>query len=643
MVIPRTLAAHLSTRQADLSSLLRKGFDESSAAGGAPLTAGRRDEIATEEACSFLRFLEKPDDDAVLDRGRSLAAEGLEQNELLTLVGLYRDFCICSVPTTPGSSLGACLAMADRYLRLLLAGYMREREKLVETGDDRFRQALAASLGATLLADPDGIVRWANPAFLSLWGCASVAEAAGLSMGDFWTGEEARGVLEMLPITGAWRGELTARRRDGGVVSVATAIAFLRDPEARPVGIVASCIDVSEQKQLQAQVLQSQKMNTMGQLAAGIAHDFNNLLTAVGGYLQLLLLDAPSDTQMHQDLMQIKTAVDRGIGLTRQLRMFTRQTASTRQVMVLNDVAMETWEILRHTFPPEIAIELGLSPALWRIEADANQVSQIIVNLCVNARDAMMDRADVPPGGTLSIETANVEITPSEASRFRDGAPGRYVCLSVRDTGIGMPRELMDRLFVPFVTTKTSRKGTGLGLAVVYGIVVDHGGFIDVRSEPGRGSAFQVYLPRSDSPACIIAPEPQAPPAMRGHGTVLLVDDEPQVREVMCRTLMSCGYDVLEVADGKEALSTILLRKGIALVILDLIMPGMGGRECLTRIRALDPGLPVLIATGDTSGTPHQRLLDMGANGVIEKPLDLGIFLRSVQDVLSRTDPRGQR
>ena len=259
-------------------------------------------------------------------------------------------------------------------------------------------------------------------------------------------------------------------------------------------------------------------MEALGQLAGGIAHDFNNLLTAISGYLQLLLIDAPRDTQMHQDLMQINAAVDRGTALTRQLRFFTRQTTGKRQIVSLNEITRETMEIIKRTFPPQITITLALSPSLGSVEADPNQMSQVLVNLCVNARDAMMDRAGGASGGTLTIETANVELSEADAARYMNARPGRYVALRVRDTGTGIAPEILEQLFVPFVTTKPARSGTGLGLAVVYGIVTSHHGFIDVESEVGKGAVFEIFLPMSERGMDAPASRRQPPPSRGGRG-----------------------------------------------------------------------------------------------------------------------------
>ena len=475
---------------------------------------------------------------------------------------------------------------------------------------------------------------YVNPSFVALWGLSSPTEAVGRRIEEFWSGEDARRARESLPTAGGWRGETVIKRAgDQAVLNLELSVSPIRDEAGRTTGIMTSFVDVTERKRLQSQIIQAQKMEALGQLAGGIAHDFNNLLSAIGGYLQLLLIDTPRDTQMHQDLMQINAAVDRGTALTRQLRFFTRQTTGKRQVLSLNDLVRETMEIIKRTFPPQVAIELLLSPALGGVEADANQMSQVLVNLCVNARDAMMDTAGGRSGGVLTIETSNVEMTEADAAKYVSARPGRYVALRVRDTGTGMPPDLLDKLFVPFVTTKPARSGTGLGLAVVYGIVTNHRGVVDVASEVGKGSVFEVFLPMSEQPVAAATPA-AAPSFAPGQGTILVVDDEPQVREVISRVLVGCGYTVIAAADGQEALTRYGSGSGIDLVILDLVMPGMGGRECFTRLREANPRARVLIATGYTSDGSSRELLGAGALGIVEKPLQLPEFAQTVRSAL---------
>jgi PAS domain S-box-containing protein len=382
-------------------------------------------------------------------------------------------------------------------------------------------------------------------------------------------------------------------------------------------------------KRTQAQLLQAQKMEAIGQLAAGITHDFNNLLTPISGFAELLLGKAPEGSQQQEYLRQIKAAAERAAALTRQLRLFTRQARGKRRSLQLNNLAGETHSLLEHSLPKEITIELHLASELWAVEAEPSQISQVLMNLCVNACDAM------PDGGTLTLKTGNVILDEEYARRILEARPGRYVRLSVSDTGWGMSPEVQARLFEPFFTTKGVGEGTGLGLSVVYGIVKGHDGFIQVYSQKGRGSTFHVYLPAIE--AAVEEREVEGLELPSGRETILLVDDEEMVRALGQRVLERCGYTVLMAEDGVQALEMYQAhREEIGLVVLDVVMPEMGGLECLRRLRELDPQVKVLISTGYTANNTAQKLVAGGALGIVEKPFLLQDFAVAVRAALDK-------
>lgn len=640
----------LRSREKKLSEALALKLRETAFENRYSLHPRRLTEIGTELCQSFLHFLDVPDKTTASESGRGYAREGLGEKPVLALVSCLQRFSLEELGRDTQS-----LDNIDEFTGPFLEGFMTARENQILNDQEQLRRALSTalesqsrellvknhaintSINGIMLTDLDGTVTWVNASFLSLWGYASPQEVIGSRIGKFWAAEDARRVLDLLPGTSGWRGELMARRKDETTFSVELSASLIRNEEGTAIGIMTSFVDITERKRLLAQIIQAQKMDALGQLAGGITHDFNNLLTAISGYLQFLLIDAPRDTRMHQDLMQIRAAVDRGTGLTRQLRLFTRQTSGNRQVVSLNDIARETWEIFKRTFPPAITIDLALAPSLWTIEADPNQVSQVLVNLCVNARDAIAGGNTTTGGGTLSIETANVELSGDRVGKYMTALPGRYVAVRVRDTGCGIAPELLDRLFVPFITTKSARSGTGLGLAVVYGIVASHHGFIDVHSVVGKGTTFEILFPMTTRPRETRSEEPAPHTLAQGHGTILVVDDELQVREIMSRVLAECGYEVVTAGDGREALSLFGQGTGIDLVILDIMMPGMGGKECLAKLRAVDPGVRVLVATGYTSNGSAQELILEGALGMVEKPLDLKTFAAAIQKSLAAT------
>ncbi len=648
----RNPAHDIETKRHDLVTTLSSALRSTLFDNRYPLHPRRLEQLGRDIAEEFLGFLSTQDARSPSAAGRSLAQAGLGEKTLLVLASCIRRFSRSAVGTDAAAS--AALDLVESFTTGIVEGYIKVREEQILSDQEQLRRALSqalqsqghdlhiknhainTALDGIMFADLEGRVTYANPSFLSLWGFASADEVMGAHVSDFWIGEEARSILEILTRTGGWRGELSVRRSDRRSLSVELSASLIRNEQGQATGIMTSFMDITERKRLQAQILQAQKMDALGLLAGGIAHDFNNLLTAISANIQLLLLDAPKETEMYHDLMQIMSTVERGTALTRQLRFFTRQATGTRQIISLNDVVRETWEIFKHTFSPEITIQLSLAPSPWTIEADPNQMSQVLVNLCMNARDAMTDAPAGPDGRTITIATANIELRDEDVGRYVGARPGRWVRLTVRDTGVGMSPELLERLFIPFVTTKGARSGTGLGLAVVYGIVANHQGFIDVRSEVGKGSTFEVFLPMTERREETAEEKVPAPTLAHGQGTILVVDDEPQVREVISRVLASCGYTVITADDGREALLRFGDGSAIDLVILDMVMPGMGGRECLARLREADAAVRVIIATGYTSDGSAQELLGEGALALVEKPLDISSFAGIVQTVLGK-------
>ena len=402
---------------------------------------------------------------------------------------------------------------------------------------------------------------------------------------------------------------------------------------------MATFIDVSERRRLEAQFRQSQKMEALGQLAGGIVHDFNNLLQVISGYTSLELMHTAKESDRHNNLMQIRIATERGKGLTEQLRFFTRQDTGKAILLSLNNIVQETYNLLKRTFQPEININLKLDKNLRNIKADLSQMSQLLMNLCVNARDAMIAGKNTIKKefrkNLLTLETCNIDIDEDGASQYLNAKPGSYVCVKVSDTGVGMQPELIERLFEPFFTTKSDKTGIGLGLAVVYGIVQNHNGFFDVHSKIGEGSTFEIYLPVYQEMVEKAAAITGKPSLAHGKGAVLVVEDEKQVRDLAVKTLKQCGYNTIIAKDGIEALSLYKKRKDeIDLVVLDVVMPKMGGWECFHRLKEIEPSVKALIMTGYTANGSVQDFLKEGAKDVILKPFDLDTFTNSVKKIL---------
>jgi signal transduction histidine kinase/CheY-like chemotaxis protein len=394
---------------------------------------------------------------------------------------------------------------------------------------------------------------------------------------------------------------------------------------------------VHEQIRLTSQFKRAQKLEALGHLAGGIVHDFNNLLQVINGFTELELLSLSPDCELYNSLMQIKIACDRGKEFTNQLRLFTRQAKSETTPTNLNRLIDETCNLLKGTLSPDIALHTKLYPGLSIIEADNSQLSRMIMNLCVNGRDAIEERlrGDKPDlsqkDGVILLETDNILIDNTEAMNHFNAKPGKYVRLRVTDNGSGMAPEVLDRLFEPFFTTKSDHSGTGLGLAVVYGIVQKHGGFIDVRSSVGEGSTFEAHFPAIDGNAQQVEEEKALPNLVKGRGTVLLVEDEKQVRDLAVSILTNCGYNLLVTENGQQALKIYKKhRDDIDLVILDVVMPGMGGLQCYRQLQNIDSKIKVLIITGYPNDRSTKKLLKEGAAAVIEKPFALDQFTRQI-------------
>jgi len=386
-----------------------------------------------------------------------------------------------------------------------------------------------------------------------------------------------------------------------------------------------------EREQIQAQFRQAQKMEAVGTLAGGIAHDFNNLLQAVQGYAQLLQVRRGKEESGQRELSQIIRAAERGAALTQQLLTFSRKVESELRPVDLNHEVESVKLLLERTIPKMIQMEFHLAADLKIINADPGQVEQILVNLAVNAKDAM------PEGGNLIVETANVRLDENYCLMHPAAQPGEYVQLTVSDSGHGMDRKTLEHIFEPFYTTKETGKGTGLGLATVYGIVKSHHGHITCYSEPDVGTTFRIYFPVIKSLSKIVRPREEPIVFQGGTETILLVDDEEPLRILGTQILEEFGYTVLTAADGESALQLYQEEhEKIGLIILDLIMPGMGGKRCLVELLEINPEAKVAIASGYSPDGPTREILKNGAKGFVSKPYDIQQMLNVVRGVLDR-------
>jgi two-component system, cell cycle sensor histidine kinase and response regulator CckA len=515
---------------------------------------------------------------------------------------------------------------------------LREAHGSLVLRERRFRSLVENSSEVICILDADGRVTYDSPAIERLLGYA-VGERVGTDSFSYVHPDDAtklRGDLAMLAAGGRpLRVEFRVRRRDGSyrVVS-ATWVNLLDDPAVQ--GIVANIHDVTDLRESEERFRHSQKMEAIGRLSGGIAHDFNNLLMVIKGSTELALMDLPQIASARADLEEIEAAAMRATNLTRQLLAISRQQVLEPRVLDLNRIVSDLHRMLARTLGEDVELVTLLDPDLGRVMADPGQLEQVLMNLAVNARDAM------PKGGKLITETRNIRL----GSRYgmlvnEDIQPGDYVLLSVSDTGTGMTREVRERVFEPFYTTKPQGEGTGLGLSTVYGIVKQSGGYVGVASEPGRGTTFQVYLPRVQG-ELVDDTEPVRPDRPEREVTILLAEDEIAVRTITTRMLKRLGHRVIEAANGEEALRLAEEHSGeFDLLMTDVVMPLMGGGELAQQVRARWPHVHVLFASGYTDETVVRRgALGEGAI-LLQKPFDFVELAEKVTEVLSGGVPNG--
>ncbi len=428
---------------------------------------------------------------------------------------------------------------------------------------------------------------------------------------------------------GQWRHE----SKDGRVFKVEL-VAHELDYAGRRVRLVVAQ-DISERQQLEEQLRQAQKMEAVGRLAGGVAHDFNNLLMVIKGHTELLLGTLAAEDKSRRKIEQIERSADRATALTRQLLAFSRMQVLQPRTINLNSIVEEMGKLIPRLIGEDIELVLHTSPDLGTIRADVSQMEQIIMNLAVNARDAM------PKGGKLRIETANEELDNAYKFTHPVVKPGRYVLLAVSDTGVGMDAETQAHIFEPFFTTKEQGKGTGLGLSTVYGVVKQSGGFIWVYSELGKGAAFKIYLPRVDAAVDDVTQAPVSAQLMRGTETVLLTEDEQDVREVAREFLESAGYTVLLAANAAEALVRAEEHTGtIDLLVTDMVMPGLTGLELVRRMRQRQPEIGVVYMSGYSEQAAAEATKSDVWATVLTKPFSRAAILRTVREILQSKNKR---
>ena len=523
-----------------------------------------------------------------------------------------------------------CRDTTGRMVAIRAVGRDVTRRHMAEEQSYILAQAMEQSPSATAIADPDGFIRYVNARFTECTGSSleTVLERRERIFRDAHPTEEAyQAFLGQVRSGRPWRGEVSTRTPAGEPRWEFVQVSAIRNPAGAVTNFLMLREDITERKTLEAQLRQAQKLESIGTLAGGIAHEFNNLLSVINGYSELLLSRPGNDEKAQRFLGEIFKAGQRAVGLVRQILTFSRKVETLLAPLELNQLIRELASMLQETFPRTIVFDFRLAPALPALLADQNQVQQILMNLCVNARDAM------PQGGTLSLVTE--QIPGRDLARLGADPTRTYQCVRVQDTGVGIPPAVQQRIFEPFFTTKEKGSGTGLGLAVVEGIVSRHGGLIDLRSAPGQGSTFSIYLPEAAAPAGA-APEQAAAKAVRPRtGRVLIVEDEESLRNLTQGVLEARGFTVRTVDDGAKALDFLEVHaREIDCIILDVNMPRLNGISVFQVIRQKYGNIGVIVVSGYLSGEIKQQFLDLGQDVFIHKPFRVDDIIAKVHQVL---------
>jgi PAS domain S-box-containing protein len=512
---------------------------------------------------------------------------------------------------------------------------LRAAQEGLLRSESNFRSLVTNAPYGICRCDARGHLVDANPALVSSLGYDSANDLIGRNLSTLYAdGQQWFILADQLRTRENFEG-LTAEwtRKDGSITAVRLSGRAIED-EKKNVTFEIFTEDVTERRALEQQLRQAQKMEAIGRLAGGIAHDFNNLLMVISGYSEFLLDRLGPDQALRGPAKEIASAAERATSLTRQLLAFSRKQMLTPKVIDLNAVVTENLKMLTRLIGEDIDLVMIPGTELGPVKADPGQIEQVILNLAVNARDAM------PQGGRLTIETSNVTLDESYARLHAPVQPGDYTMLVITDTGIGMDAETQSRIFEPFFTTKGT-KGTGLGLSTVYGIVKQSGGYIWVYSEPGKGTAFKIYLPHVTAAEATAVEKPAAPavvPLETARETILVVEDEVNLRRLTRQFLDNQGYTVLEAADGAEAVQICVAHQGIIhLLLTDVIMPGMNGRELAHRVSEIRPNMKVLYMSGYTENAiGHNGTLDAGIT-LLQKPFTLHALKAKVREVLDQS------
>ncbi len=508
-------------------------------------------------------------------------------------------------------------------------------QRRVEEAQRQLAAAVEQAADVVIITDTTGLIQYVNPAFEQLSGY-TLEEIRGQNIAIVRSehqDDSQRQVWEAISSGVVWQGHFINRGKDGGLYEVEATISPIRDDEGRIVSYVSVQHDVSREKELRTQLQAAQKIESLGVLAGGVAHDFNNMLGAIQGYTEMAMMDLDHLHPLYGKLSQVLQAAERAGGVVRQLLLFSRRQAMEMVPVNLDNLIQNFFKMLGRLIGEDIRIATELAPGLWSVAADPGTIEQVVMNLAVNARDAM------PDGGTLTIATANVMVDAEYCAQHVLARPGRFVRLTMADSGYGMGGETLAHIFEPFFTTKQAGKGTGLGLAVVYGIVKEHRGWITVASSPGAGTVFEIYLPAT---AATVSPDEMEDrvdlSGCRGQGElILLVEDDPQVRDMVVLLLKSSGYQVLAAGSAAEAREKFATSaQAVRLLLSDVILPDISGLQLAEELLEQHPRLPVILCSGYTGEKAQETAIRSRGFIFLPKPYQLPELLRQVRSQLDR-------
>jgi PAS domain S-box-containing protein len=531
-------------------------------------------------------------------------------------------------PTFPVQLNAAPLNLETDALGLVVFAFDISGLKMAIEEQARLVTAVEHAAESIIVTNPEGIIEYVNPAFEKITGY-SRQEVIGRNIELMDSGRHSKTFLSFIIDTlqrgEIWQGRIVNKRKDNSLYETEATVSPIKNKIGEITNYVSLQRDVSHEVRLERQLRQAQKMEAIGTLAGGIAHDFNNLLMGIQGNISLSLLDLDTDSPLSKNLKKIEQYIQNGVDLTKQLLGFARGGKYEISLLNINELLKEQNLMFSRT-NKEVIFEDKLAPDLWSVEVDRGQIEQVLMNLYLNALQAM------PGGGTLIIRTGHVTIDKDQYNPYYVKA-GKYVKITIEDTGIGMSEEIQQRIFDPFFTTKEMGRGTGLGLASVYGIVKNHEGFINVYSEKGKGTRFEVCLPASGRG--VPHKEKAREEFVEGKETVLLVDDEDMIIDVGERMLGKLGYKVFTARDGKEAIEVFQkYQEKIDVIVLDMIMPKMGGGESFDRIKKMKPEIKVLLSSGYSINGQATEILNRGCNGFIQKPFNLQNLSKNLRSIL---------